>query len=93
MQRGEGGGGGGSTGNNDGTNLLIDRVTLSEHDVTTEQPREKGIMRPLSLPTVQFPLEEKQRLVNRDEFSEIRCMLFRCAQYDFEPLVPTFGFF
>lgn len=40
-------------------------------------------------PTVQFPLEEKQRLVNRDEFGEIRSMLFRCAQYHSEPLVPT----
>jgi hypothetical protein len=72
-----------------GTNLFIDRVTLSEHDVAAEQPRKKGIMRSLSLPTVQTPLEHKQRLVNRDEFGEIRRMLFRCAQYDFEPLAPT----
>jgi hypothetical protein len=28
------------------TNLFVDRVALSEHEVTTEQPREKGIMRP-----------------------------------------------
>jgi hypothetical protein len=61
------------------TNLFIDRVTLSEYEVTTEQPRKKGIMRSLSLPTVYFPLDEKQRLVNRDEFCEIRSMLFRCA--------------
>jgi len=44
-----------------------------------------------SLPTVYFPLEEKQRLVNRDEFCEIRSMLFRCAQDDLEPLVPIFS--
>jgi hypothetical protein len=71
-----------------GTNLFIDRVTLSEHEVTAEQPRKKGIMRP-SLPTVHFLLEEKQRLVNRDEFREIRGVLFRRAQDDLEPLVPT----
>jgi hypothetical protein len=27
-----------------GTNLFIDRVSLSEHEVTTEQPGEKGIV-------------------------------------------------
>lgn len=78
--------------NNDGTNLFIDCVTLSEYEVTTEQPRNEGIMRSLlSLPTpaVQFPLEEKKRLVNCDEFGEVRSMLFRCTQYDYEPLVPT----
>jgi hypothetical protein len=52
---------------NEGTNLFVDRVTLSEYEVTTEQPRKKGIMRS-SLPTVQFPLKDKQRLVDRDEF-------------------------
>jgi hypothetical protein len=82
----------GSYCNNEGTDLFIDRVTLSEHDVTTEQPRKKGIMRP-RFPSVQFPLEEEQRLVNRDEFGEIRSMLFRCAQYHSEPLVPTIFFF
>lgn len=68
--------------NNDGTNLFIDRVTLSEYKVTTEQPRNERIMRSLlSFPTaaVQFPLEEKKRLVNCDEFGEVRSMLFRCA--------------
>jgi hypothetical protein len=30
--------------NKDGTNLFIDRVSLSEYEVTTEQPRKKGIM-------------------------------------------------
>jgi hypothetical protein len=54
------------------TNLFIDRVTLSEHDVTAKQPREKRIVLSSSLATVQFPLEQKQRLVNRDEFCEIR---------------------
>ena len=91
--KGEGGGGGsGCNNDNEGTNLFIDRVTLSEHEVTTEQPRKKGIMRS-SLPTIQFPLYDKQRLVNRDEFCQIRRMLLRCAQYDSEPLVPTFFFF
>lgn len=32
-------------------NLFVDRVTLSEHEVTTEQPRKKGIMRSF-LPSV-----------------------------------------
>lgn len=73
----------------EGTNLFVDRVTLSEYEVTTEQPRKKGIMRS-PLPSVQFPLEDKQRLVNRDEFCQIRGMLFRCAQNDSEALVPTF---
>jgi hypothetical protein len=79
-------------GERDGTNLFVDRVSLSEYKVTTEQPCEKGIMRS-SLPTVQFPLEEKKGLVNGDEFCEIHGMLFWCAQDDFEPLVPTAGFF
>ncbi len=58
-----------------GTNLFVDRVSLSEYKVTTAQPCEKGIMRS-SLPTVQFPLKKKKRLVNGDEFCEIRGMLF-----------------
>jgi hypothetical protein len=41
------------------TNLLIDRVALSKHDVTPEQPREKGIMRS-RLATVQLPLDEQE---------------------------------
>ena len=37
-------------------------------------------------------MEEKQGLVYRDEFCQIRSVLFRCAQYDSEPLVPTIFF-
>jgi hypothetical protein len=74
------------------TNLFVNRVTLSEYEVTTEQPRKKGIMRS-SLPTVHFLLKDKERLVNRDEFCQIRRVLFRRAQYDSEPLVPANFFF
>lgn len=86
--RKRGGGAGARGSNKDGTNLFIDRVSLSEHEVTTEQPRKKGIMWSC-LFTVYLPLEEKKRLVNCDEFGEIRSMLFRCAQDDFDPLEPT----
>lgn len=72
----------------DGTNLFVDRVALSEYDVTAEQPREKGVMR-TRLAAVQLPLEEQERLVDRDEFREVRRVLSRRARDGFETRPPT----
>ena len=72
------------------TNLFVDRVALSEYDVTAEQPREKGVMR-TRLAAVQLPLKEEERLVERDEFREVRRVLPRRARDGLEPRAPTFG--
>lgn len=70
------------------TNLFVDRVALSEYEVTTEQPREKGIMRS-RLAAVQLPLDEQEGLVDGDEFREIRRVLLRRARDGFQPGEPT----
>ena len=70
------------------TNLFVDRVALSEYDVTAEQPREKGVMW-TRLAIVQLPLEEQERLVDRDEFRKVRRVLSRRARDGFEPRPPT----
>ena len=70
------------------TNLFVDRVALSEYDVTAEQPREKGVMR-TRLAAVQLSLEEQERLVDRDEFREVRRVLSRRARDGFETRPPT----
>ena len=41
------------------TDLLVDRVALSENEVAAEQPRKKGIVWPF-FPTVQLMLEEQE---------------------------------
>ena len=45
-----------------------------------------------SLATVQLPLEEQERLVDRDELGEVRRVLRRRARDGLEPLAPTFAF-
>ena len=65
------------------TNLFIDRVALSKDEVTAEQPREKGIMRS-HLAVVQLPLDEQERLVDGDEFREIRRVLLRRERDGFQ---------
>ena len=75
---------------NDGerTDLLVDRVTLSENKVTAEQPRKKGIVCPL-FPAIQLPLEEQECLIDRDKFAKIRRVLLRRAEDGFEARRPT----
>lgn len=70
------------------TNLFVDGVALSEDDVAAEQPSEKGVMRS-RLATVQLPLEEQERLVDRDELGQARRVLLRRARDGLEPLAPT----
>lgn len=71
-----------------GTDLFVDRVALSENKVTAEQPRKKGIMWSF-LPTVHLPLEEQERFVDRDKFCEIHCVLLCRTEDGFEPRMPT----
>ena len=70
------------------TNLFVDRVAFSKYEVTTEQPREKGIMRS-DLAVIQFPLDKQERLVDGDEFREIRRVLLRRARDGLQPREPT----
>ena len=42
------------------------------------------------LAAVQLPLEEEERLVERDEFREVRRVLPRRARDGLEPRAPTF---
>lgn len=78
----------GETRNRQQTNLLVDRVALSENEVTAEQSREKGIMFPL-LAAVQFPLDEQERFVHRDKLCEIRRVLPGRVEDGFETCLPA----
>ena len=78
----------GGDGGGEKTDLLVDRVALSEHKVAAEQPREKGIVCPL-LPAVQLPLEEQECLIDRDKLTETRRVLLRCAEDGFEACRPA----
>jgi hypothetical protein len=89
-EEGRGGEGRGNDQGTDTTNLLIDRVAFSKNEVTAKQTREKGIMRPL-LAAVELPLKQQQRLVDRDEAREIRCVLLGRAEYGFETCLPAGG--
>lgn len=70
------------------TDLFVNRVALSENKVAAEQPRKKGIVRPL-FPAVQLPLEKHECLIDRDEFAKIRPMQLRRVEDAFEARPPA----
>jgi hypothetical protein len=47
-------------------------------------------MRPL-LAAVQLPLKQQERLVDRDEAREIRCVMLGRPEYGFETCLPAAG--
>ena len=70
------------------TYLFIDGVSVAKNNVAAEQTCKERIMGSL-LSAVEFLLEEQKRLVERDKFGEVQCMMFRSAKNDPQTSLPA----